>query len=135
MARGNSAGDGRHTEVVEMAQHPDEYRKDLNPDYEAGQNYGAAGEQAEEGAATAFDYKDMQELLPDWNGSDLRQLIIVPEGSRLQQGATYFDLRDPGKGEFTARGDMVAEPDSRLVPKDRTQYDLWNRLVSTGARR
>jgi hypothetical protein len=118
-----------------MAQNQDEYRKDLNPDFEAGHNYGLEGEEAELGAAAAFDYKDMQDLLPGWTGSDLRQLIIVPEGSRLQQGATYFDLRDPARGEFTARGDMVAEPDSRLVPKDRTQYDLWNRLVSIRARR
>jgi hypothetical protein len=118
-----------------MTQHPDEYREDLNPEFQAGQNYGLDGEQAEEGAATAFDYKDIQDLLPGWSGADLRQLVIVPEGSRLQQGATYFDLRDPSKGEFTARGDMVAGPDSRLVPKDRTSYDLWNRLMSIGARK
>ncbi len=118
-----------------MAQHPEEYQRDLNPDYLAGQNYGLDGEQYEEGAASAYDYKDIQELLPDWNPADLKQLIIVPEGTRLQQGATYFDLRNPNLGEFKARGDMEAPTDSRLVPKDRTSYDLWNKLLSLGARR
>ncbi len=118
-----------------MTQHPEEYQRDLNPDFMAGQNYGLDGERYEEGAAAAYDYKDIQELLPDWNPAELKQLVIVPEGSRLQQGATYFDLRRPERGEFKARGDMEAPADSRLVPKDRTGYDLWNRLVSLGAPR
>ena len=118
-----------------MTQHPEQYQRDLNPDFLAGQNYGLDGEQYEEGAATAYDYKDIQELLPDWHSSELKQLVIVPGGARLQQGATYFDLRNPRRGEFKARGDMVAPSDSRLVPKDRTGYDLWNKLVSQGARR
>lgn len=113
-----------------MNQHPEEYQEDLNPEFLAGQNYGLDGEQYEEGAPTAFDYKDITDLLPDWTSSDLKQLAIVPEGSRLQQGATYFDIRHPERGEFKARGDMVAESGSRLVPKDRVAYDLWNRLVS-----
>ena len=113
-----------------MVQHPDEYRRDLNPDFLAGQNYGLDGEQYEEGAPSGYDLKDVQELLPDWDGSDLRQLVIVPEGARLQQGAVYFDLRRPERGEFRARGDMVAGPGSRLVPKDRVDHVLWNRLVS-----
>ena len=116
-----------------MSQHPKEYRKDLNPELDAGQNYGLEGERYEEGAATAYDYKDVHELLPDWNDTDLKRLIILPEDARLQQGATYFDLRDPDRGEFAARGDMVAGPASRLVPKDRTGYDLWNRLTSSRA--
>lgn len=114
-----------------MTQHPEEYQKDLNPEFLAGQNYGLDGERYEEGAATAYDYKDIRELLPDWHGSELRQLVIVPEGARLQQGATYLDLRQLERGEFKARGDMEAGPGSRLVPKDRVGYDLWNRLTSS----
>ncbi len=118
-----------------MTQHPEEYQRDLNPDFMAGQNYGLDGERFEEGAATAYDYKDIQDLLPDWTPSELKQLAIVPEGTRLQQGATYLDLRHPERGEFKARGDMVAPSDSRLVPKDRTSYDLWNKLTSQKAGR
>lgn len=118
-----------------MDHQPEEYQRDLNPDFLAGQNYGLDGEQYEEGAKSAYDYKDIQELLPDWSGSDLRQLVIVPAGARLQQGAVYFDLRRPERGEFKARGDMSAQPGSRLVPKDRVDRDLWNRLTSIGSRR
>lgn len=118
-----------------MTQHPEEYQKDLNPEFTAGQNYGLDGGQYEEGAASAYDYKDIDELLPNWSGAELRQLVIVPEGSRLQQGAVYFDLRNPERGEFKARGDMVAPPDSRLVPKDRTDFEMWNKLTSLGVRR
>ena len=118
-----------------MEHQPEEYQEDLNPEFLAGQNYGLDGEQYEEGARSAYDYKDMDELLPGWTGSDLRQLVIVPEGARLQQGAVYFDLRDPTRGEFKARGDMTAAPNSRLVPKDRVSYDLWNRLNSVGSRK
>jgi hypothetical protein len=117
-----------------MTQHPEEYQRDLDPDFLAGQNYGLDGERDEEGAATAYDYKDIQDLLPGWSPAELKQLIIVPEGTRLQQGATYFDLRHPDRGEFKARGDMSPPADSRLVPKDRTGYDLWNKLTSAGAR-
>jgi len=119
-----------------MTQHPEEYRRDLNPDFMAGQNYGMDGEQYEEGASTAYDLKDVHDMLPGWTPAELRQLIVLPEGSRLQQGAVYFDLRHPERGEFKARGDMVALPGSRLVPKDRTGYDLWKKLTSspTGGR-
>lgn len=129
-------GQGSRTlkEGSNVSHHPEHFRKDLNPDYQAGQNHGLEGEQYEEGAKTAYDYKDIQELLPDWSGSDLRELTIVPEGTQLQQGAVYFDLRNPQRGEFKARGDMIAEKDSRLVPKDRVSFDLWNRLTSAGAR-
>lgn len=117
-----------------MNQHPEEYQNDLNPEFQAGQNYGLDGEQYEEGAPTAYDYKDIPELLPNWTSSELKQLVIVPEGSRLQQGATYFDIRRPERGEFKARGDMEAEPGSRLVPKDRVGYDLWNKLTAAKVR-
>ncbi len=117
-----------------MAQHPEEYREDMNPDYLAGQNYGLDGEQYEEGAPTAYDVKDVRELLPGWKPAELKEVVILPEGSRLQQGAIYIDLRHLERGEFKARGDMVAEAGSRLVPKDRVGYDTWNRLTSIGAR-
>jgi len=52
---------------------------------------------------------------------------ILPEGTRLQQGATYYDLTSPDVGKFTARGDMVAGPGSRTVPKDRVDPVLSNR--------
>ena len=55
--------------------------------------------------------------------------MIVPEGTRLEQGAVYFDLRHPDQGEFKALGDMSAGPDNYYVPKKETDYVLWNRIM------
>ena len=54
---------------------------------------------------------------------------MLPEGSRLEQGATYVDLRDDARREFQATGGMTAEPGRLVVPKADVGYQLWNRLV------
>ena len=57
---------------------------------------------------------------------------LVPRckpGARLQQGATYVDLNDLGRGEFTATGDMTAGPNNWYVAKDDVHYNLWNLLI------
>jgi hypothetical protein len=59
----------------------------------------------------------------------LKQLPVLPPGSRLQQGATYIDLRAPKPTEFTARGDEEANPDHWYVPKSAVDYQLRNRLI------
>jgi hypothetical protein len=110
-------------------QHPEEWRQDLNPNAMAGQNIGLAGPHPETDAPTAFDLKDAHRLLADLTDDDLKQIPILPPGSRLEQGATYLDLRDPRHREFTARGDMEAGPSDWYVPKDQVDYQLWNRLI------
>ncbi|HVG00957.1 MAG TPA: hypothetical protein VND68_14045 [Chloroflexia bacterium] len=50
-------------------------------------------------------------------------------GSRLEQNATYIDLRTHDREEFTARGDMEAGPENWYVPKTEVDYQLWNRLI------
>jgi hypothetical protein len=67
--------------------------------------------------------------LADWPDDDLKQIAVVPQGSRLEQGATYIDLGAADPTEFTARGDMVAGPDHWYVPKSELHYALWNRLI------
>ena len=59
----------------------------------------------------------------------VKQIPILPRGSRLEQGATYTDLRDPEPREFTATGDMQAGPGNWYVPKSAVDYQLWNRLI------
>ena len=60
---------------------------------------------------------------------DLKQILVQPEGARLKQGATYVDLNDLERGEFTATGDMTAGPDNWYVAKDNVHYNLWNLLI------
>ena len=57
------------------------------------------------------------------------QIPVLPQGSRLEQGATYIDLNNLERGEFTATGDMEAGPDNWYVPKTEVPYEIWNGLV------
>jgi hypothetical protein len=110
-------------------QHPEQWRQDLNPDAMAGQNVGAQGPHPEQGARTAYDLKDVHGRLAEMDDDVLRGVPVLPEGSRLEQGAVYFDLRNPDAGELKARGDLVAGPGQALVPKSAVDHYTWNWLI------
>lgn len=107
----------------------DEFQRDLNPDPMAGQNSGMRGTHSEHNNLNAYDLKDLHAHLSDLTSDELKQIIVLPTGSRLEQGAKYIDLMDPQRQEFTAMGNMEAEPDKRYVPKTEIDYQLWNRLT------
>lgn len=109
---------------------PEEFRRDLNPHALAGENVGEAGPHPEWNAPTAYDHKGVHRRLSDFTDAELKQIPILPVGSRLEQGATYIDLNAPGEvcPEFTATGNQVAEPSNLYVPKNAIGYVLWNRL-------
>jgi hypothetical protein len=110
-------------------QHPEPWRQDLNPDAMAGQNVGLAGPHPEDDARTAYDIKAAHDYLAGFTDDELKLIPVLPEGSRLEQGATYIDLRDPGRRELTAMGYMEAGPENWYVPKTEVDYHLWNRLI------
>jgi hypothetical protein len=111
-------------------QPPDEWDKDLRPNKLAGTNYGLAGPHPENDAATlAYNNKDIHRLWPELTDDELKHLSILPEGRRLEQGATYFDLLHPGRGEFTARGGATAGKDNWYIAKSEVEYTLWNRIT------
>jgi hypothetical protein len=103
------------------------WRQDLNPDYMEGQNPGI---EEREDYRTAYDIKDLHNRLQGYNDADLQGIPVLPPGARLEQGATYIDLRAGKPEEFTARGDMEADPNNWYVPKNEMDYRLWNRLIS-----
>ena len=109
------------------AKHPRDAERDLNPNRMAGQNVGTQGGDREVPVATAFDVKDVHRTLDGFTDDDLKQIPILAEGTRLEQGAVYIDVARGGD-EIKATGGMVAERGQCLVPKDRTPYELWNRL-------
>src|SRR5688572_21293589 len=80
--------------------HPEQYERDLNPDAMAGQNIGVGEYQAAKNARTAYDNKQAHQRLANLTDDNLRQIRVLPEGARLEQGATYIDLNDLEKGEF-----------------------------------
>jgi len=110
-------------------QHPDGWRDELNPNRMAGQNLGLENPHPEQDSRTAYDLKEAHRMLEGITDDGLKQIPVLPEGARLDQGATYIDLRDPQRREFKATGDMVADRDHWYVPKDAVDYQLWNRLI------
>lgn len=109
--------------------HPPKYQQDLNPEAAAGINYGSVGPHPEkDDPRTAYDVKEAHQLLADFTDDQLKQIPILPAGSRLEQGATYLDLAVPDRKEFTATSGMEVGPDSLIVPKSEVDYQLWNRL-------
>jgi hypothetical protein len=111
--------------------HPEPYQSDLNPDAAAGQNFDlAAGPHPEkDNPRTAYDEKEAHRQLVDWQDAELKQVLLLPAGARLEHGATYVDLRDPARREFTATGDMQVPIDGLYVPKTEVDYRIWNRLL------
>ena len=115
--------------AVPQQPHPDEWEHDLNPDFMAGMNAGLAGPHHEQAAFIAYEIKELHDKLSDLNKDELWQIVVLPEGARLEQGAKYLDLNDPQRREFTATANMAAGPDNYYVPKKAIDYQLWNRLT------
>ena len=116
-------------QVDDLNKHPEEYKKDLSPNAMAGQNIGSQAAQAEKSARTAYDLKPVHNRLDHLLDNDLKQIPVLEEGTRLKQGATYFDLNHPERGEITATGEMIAEADNWYVAKSDVHYNLWNLLI------
>jgi hypothetical protein len=116
-------------QTEDVNKHPDEYQRDLSPNAMAGQNIGPYGAHPEKSARTAYDLKAVHNRLDHLLDDDLKQILILPEGARLEQGATYFDLNHPERGEITATGEMTAGPDNWYAAKDSMHYNLWNLLI------
>jgi len=99
----------------------------LRPDNFAGANYGLRSEPQDVGLR-AIDTKELYDKLAGLTRDELRKIVIVPLGERLEQGAKYLDLQHLEQGEFVATADMVSDEDHYYVPKNHTDYVLWNRL-------
>jgi hypothetical protein len=108
--------------------HPEEWQRDLNPDHMAGQNVGRTDADREQDLVSAHELKSLHRTLQEFTDDELRGIAVVREGARLQQGATYLDLNDPAREEFTATGEMEAGAGKCYVPKSEVAYPLWNRL-------
>ncbi|MGE3270397.1 MAG: hypothetical protein AB7P40_16715 [Chloroflexota bacterium] len=113
--------------VLPGDQHPEPYRKDLNPDPVAGINHGV--HRSGELGPSAYDLKDVHQTWSELSDADLKKLPVLEPGTRLEQGAVYFDLNDPARGEIKAMGNMEAGPDNRYVAKSAVDYQLWNVLI------
>ncbi len=96
----------------------------------AGDNFGLTGPHPEKNnPLNAHDVKEAHRILHGFTDDLLKQIPILPAGSRLEQNATYIDIRDPSRREIHASSDMVAGEENLYVPKSEVDYQLWNRLI------
>ena len=109
--------------------HPAEWQRDLNPDPLGGQNIGEHVVDHEPGTRAASEDKEAIELLHDFRMDELQEITVLRSGARLEQGATYVDLRDESRRPFRATAQMVAGEHNRYVPKSETPYPFWNRII------
>lgn len=102
-----------------------DFDRDLRPHEFAGIN---AGVSHQTNTRSAYDIKELHTQYPHFSSSDLKSISVLPTGARLEQGATYLDLRHCDSGEFKARADIVAGDDNLFVAKAGVNYQLWNKL-------
>ncbi len=109
----------------------DEFVKDLHAHMFEGENYGIQSrDPVREGwAPTAYDIKPVHKRLEQFSDDELKRVPILPEGTRLEQGATYIDLHAEEPREFKAMGSMTAEPHNWYVPKKDVAYQTWDKLL------
>jgi hypothetical protein len=112
-----------------------DFTRDLDAHERTGEDHGE-DQTLLAGAISADEIKGMHTILADLTDDELKNITILPAGTRLEQGAKYIDLRNLEQGEFVARSNMVADVGNAFVPKKETDYLLWNRLnqVATPAR-
>jgi len=106
------------------------YGHDLHPNERAGTNPDSAGLFPQGAERSVYDIKELnrryhQELSDD----QLRQIIVLPEGTRLEQGRKYVDLAEAKPTEFTAMAGQETEPHNYFVAKSDLDYLLWNYLI------
>lgn len=104
---------------------PDRFRDDLQ-----GRDQRTTPAERELAITTAYELKDVnRSLADDFTDDDLKQIPVLREGTPLEQGATYIDLADTRREAFKINGGHRAEAGHYYVPKSRTPYMIWNRLV------
>lgn len=108
--------------------HPREWEQDLNPARMAGQNIGPT-DGREANSVSAYEIKGMRRVLAGYTDDELKQIPVLAEGTRLQQGATYIDLAEQHPTEFKVNGGVTIGREQLIVPKDRVPHPLWNKLI------
>jgi hypothetical protein len=104
-------------------------QQDLNPGHLAGQNIGPPADELGLSHVTAFHLRKRGRPVGGLDDEELKQVPLVPVGSRLQQGATYVNLAGDSWQEFTATAEITASSGDAYAPKDQVPYEIWNRLI------
>lgn len=107
----------------------DSFDRDLHPNTNAGINHEQLGANPERDAPAGIDKKALHTILQGFTNDELRRIVVLQTGDRLEQGATYIDLATPDRQPFTADADMVVNQHNLIIPKSEVEYQLWNRII------
>src|SRR5260370_36354977 len=89
---------------------------------------GGLGEPPMRGVGSSvYDRKELHTKRADLTDGELKQIMILPTGTRLRQGGHYLDLQHLEQGEFVATSEMGAGPGNGYVTKDQSDYVLRHR--------
>jgi hypothetical protein len=74
----------------------------------------------------AYDAKEAHRWLSEFAEDDLQRIPLMPPGSRLEANATYLNLADALRGEYTAEGrkTWVKPATSCLRHKSTTNFGI-----------
>src|SRR5579885_2566978 len=108
----------RHEQGPDLETH----RNDLNLHDRGGHSSGPGPEPTR----SAYDLKEAHDRLREMPDDVLKQIPILEPGIQLNEGAVYFDLRHPERGEFKGMNNMEADADNWYIAKDDVDYELWN---------
>jgi hypothetical protein len=122
---GNGPGDGRPARKKRAPS----ARKRPPKAVRAAEENGATETERDIRLRTAYDVKDVHRALSGFSDDDLKQIPIVPEGTHLEQGATYIDLAEEPVTEVKVNAGVVTRAGQFYVPKNRVPYTIWNRLI------
>lgn len=118
---------------IQEPQPDDSFEHDLHPNMLAGEDHSPPAPEQGRSGRTLAGVKAMYDKFPELSDADLGRIPVLPEGARLEQGATYLDAAEPIPAEFTnPSGDFTAGPHNLYVPKKDTDYLLWNKLLGIG---
>lgn len=118
--------DVAHSQLDENSNTSEDFDRDLHPNSQPETIEELDNENLRE---TAYNNKEIVNAYPQLSKDELKRLIILPEGTALEQGSTYYDLKDRDRGEFTAARGNSAGADNWYIAKSQVDYPLWNRLI------
>ncbi len=126
MSKTRIAKDEAHSQINENSNTSEDFDRDLRPNIQPENIEGLDDENFRE---TAYNNKEIVNAYPQLTNDELKRLIILPEGTALEQGSTYFDLKDRSRGEFTAAFGNSAGENNWYIAKSQVDYPLWNRIT------
>ena len=84
---------------------------------------------------TGYDLRHRFTWLNRFTDDELRGISFCDEHTPLKDGAQYFDISEPERGEIIGQSGELSPPGSCYVWRGSVHEHLWNKLLSFGKQR